>query len=373
LDKIQRDFPNYPYHDLLKAIQVSIDELKPDDQARYLDFAVFPEDTPIPEAVLQTFWEPQGLDKYDAQDLLYFLVDRSLVRQDEDGNLSLHDLQFDYVKKQSVDLIALHDRLLNAYRTKCLNGWAEGPNDGYFFQHLAYHLDKAGCEDELRSLLLDFDWIKAKLESTDVPSLIADYDFLSDDSDTSLVRDSIRLSAHVLADKAQLASQLLGRLMDQPSTQIQAMLDQMGQNRDEFWIRPLTPCLTPPGGPLIRTLSGHSSWVNAVAVTPDGRKAISASGDSTLKVWDLEKGQELRTLRGHSSWVRAVAVTPDGLKVVSASSGNTLKVWDLEKGEVIATFTGDGSMFCCAIASDGVTVIAGESSSRIHFLRLEGA
>ena len=39
----------------------------------------------------------------------------------------------------------------------------------------------------------------------------------------------------------------------------------------------------------------------AVAVTPDGQRAVSASKDKTLKVWDLESGRELRTLEGHSS------------------------------------------------------------------------
>ena len=39
----------------------------------------------------------------------------------------------------------------------------------------------------------------------------------------------------------------------------------------------------------------------AVAVTPDGQRAVSASWDKTLKVWELASGRELRTLAGHSS------------------------------------------------------------------------
>ncbi len=41
----------------------------------------------------------------------------------------------------------------------------------------------------------------------------------------------------------------------------------------------------------------------AVAVTPDGQRAVSASTDKTLKVWDLGSGRELRTLTGHSDMV----------------------------------------------------------------------
>ena len=50
----------------------------------------------------------------------------------------------------------------------------------------------------------------------------------------------------------------------------------------------------------MRTLAGHSSVVMAVALTPDGRYALSASLDNTIKVWDWQQGQEVRTLAGHS-------------------------------------------------------------------------
>ena len=69
----------------------------------------------------------------------------------------------------------------------------------------------------------------------------------------------------------------------------------------------------------MRTLKGHTDWVYGVVVTPDGRQAISASGDKTLKVWDLASGVEVRTLRGHMDSVYGVAVTSDGRQVISAS------------------------------------------------------
>ncbi|NMG58848.1 WD40 repeat domain-containing protein, partial [Geitlerinema sp. P-1104] len=122
----------------------------------------------------------------------------------------------------------------------------------------------------------------------------------------------------------------------------------------------------------LATLTGHSWWVNAVAIAPDGKRAVSASRDKTLKLWDLETGRELATLRGHRSEVNAVAIAPDGKRAVSASDDKTLKLWDLETGNVSATFTGDSAMCSCAITPDGVTVVAGDAGGRVHFLRLEG-
>jgi WD40 repeat protein len=120
------------------------------------------------------------------------------------------------------------------------------------------------------------------------------------------------------------------------------------------------------------TLWGHFDWVNTVAVTPNSKYVVSGSGDETLKVWDLQSGEEKLTLSGHRFSVNAVAITPNGKYVISGSSDSTLKVWDLHSGEEIASFTGESKILCCAVASDGVTIVAGEASGRLHFLRLEG-
>jgi WD40 repeat protein len=100
------------------------------------------------------------------------------------------------------------------------------------------------------------------------------------------------------------------------------------------------------------------------------RLTVSASYDATLRLWDLESRQTLHTLEGHTNWVRAVAVTPDGRRAVSASDDRTLRLWDLESGKEIVTFTGESGMDSCAIAPDGQTIIGGDESGRVHFLRL---
>ncbi len=109
-----------------------------------------------------------------------------------------------------------------------------------------------------------------------------------------------------------------------------------------------------------------------MAVTSDGARVISASYDKTLKIWDLKTGEQIRILKGLTGRINAVAVTPDGTRVISASYDRTLKVWDLETGEVIGTFSGDGALMTCAISPDGKTIVAGEASGKVHFLRLEG-
>ena len=65
-----------------------------------------------------------------------------------------------------------------------------------------------------------------------------------------------------------------------------------------------------------------------------------------------------------------MAVTPDSRHVISGSWDYTLRVWDLESGKELATFTGESEMHSCAVAPDGQTIIAGDRSGRVHFLRL---
>ena len=98
-----------------------------------------------------------------------------------------------------------------------------------------------------------------------------------------------------------------------------------------------------------------------MAVSPDGTKVISGSGDETLKVWDLKTKQEIFLLADDCSYiVSAVAVTPHGRWVISGSYDSTLKVWDLETGEKLFTLSDGEDSVHLALRSwiSGVAVTA---------------
>ena len=374
LAAIKRAFPGYPYPDLLRAIEVSVEGLEAADRERYLDLAVFPEDQPIPEEPLRVLW---NLDEVDTRDCMGRLVARSLATWATNGaSLILHDLQRDLIhKRREEKLPALHLRLVK--------GWnALSKLNSYALRSVPYHLVQAGRKDDLRQLLLNYNYLETKLAATDTSALTADYDYLPIEADLQLVQSAIRLSAHVLArDPRQLAGQLTGRLLGSTNSKIEALLTQALEMAYRPWLRPLTPSLTAPGGPLIRILEGHSGSVREVAITPDGRRAVSASWDNTLRVWDLESGQSLRTLQGHSSEVIGVAITPDGRRAVSASYDNTLRIWDLESGQSLRTLesysdlvpgvaiTPDGRLAVSACEDDTLRVWDLESGQSLRTLK----
>jgi WD40 repeat protein/serine/threonine protein kinase len=76
------------------------------------------------------------------------------------------------------------------------------------------------------------------------------------------------------------------------------------------------------------SLLGHGNYVYSVAFSPDGTRLVSASFDQTMKVWDVARGQEVLTLRGHTGPVNSVAFSPDGSWLASASLDGTVKLWD---------------------------------------------
>jgi len=86
---------------------------------------------------------------------------------------------------------------------------------------------------------------------------------------------------------------------------------------------------TPEPTGLVRTLSHGRGMVQAVAVSDDGRLAVSGGNDLSVRCWDLATGQELCHFE-HAKPVLAVAVWPDGRRVVSSSYDGTVRVWALE-------------------------------------------
>jgi WD40 repeat protein len=129
-----------------------------------------------------------------------------------------------------------------------------------------------------------------------------------------LIHAAVRLSWHVIeSDPDQFASQLTGRLLPHSGEAgIRAFCSRIAAAAPMPWLRPLWPALHPPRTELVRTLEGHTGSLSGVALVPDGKAAVSASADRTLKLWDLESGRALRTLEGHADYVYGVAVMPDG-------------------------------------------------------------
>ncbi|KAJ3125661.1 hypothetical protein HK098_008321 [Nowakowskiella sp. JEL0407] len=93
-------------------------------------------------------------------------------------------------------------------------------------------------------------------------------------------------------------------------------------------------------GSITQISTGHIG-VNAVAISNDNLRLVSASADNTLKIWDTNTGKLVKTLQGHTSRVIAVGISNDGCSIVSVGDDKTVKIWDASSGSVVRTLTGE--------------------------------
>ncbi|MBC7289669.1 MAG: hypothetical protein H5T86_16855, partial [Armatimonadetes bacterium] len=264
---------------------------------------------------------------------------------------------------------------------------------------LPYHLLSAERFDDLAALLTDADFIEAKISHLGIHQLLRD-----------LVRAAEPVRSHCpepLQDRFEQWSDFLFARQHFLSRHPQlfwqeahnwaktGLVAEAARDRmpPRAWVAILNRPSTPPREACKLVLEGHSGPVCAVAITPDGRRAVSGSGDNTLRIWDLETGECTAVLgshnasdgapgtwwdlendfdgipriwrylethdcagaiKGHKGPVYAVAVTPDGSRAVSGSHDRTLCVWDLETGECTQVLEGDqGLVTAVAFTPDG--------------------
>jgi len=120
----------------------------------------------------------------------------------------------------------------------------------------------------------------------------------------------------------------------------------------------------------IATLTAHKSWITACAFSPDGRRIVSSSGRSTVRFWAATTGRPINSMTAHSRSVKACVYSPDGQSVVSAAEDCTIVVWDSRAQRVVLKFF--GKVFECLAIGVGGSIVAGDSTGAVYFLRLSG-
>ncbi|KAG0701775.1 WD40-repeat-containing domain protein [Suillus ampliporus] len=84
------------------------------------------------------------------------------------------------------------------------------------------------------------------------------------------------------------------------------------------------------------TLKGHEEWVSGVAFIPGTRLLVTSSSDKSLRVWDIDTGQQVgKPLWGHNDAVWTVAASPDGCWIVSGAWNGSIIVWEVTTNESV--------------------------------------
>jgi WD40 repeat protein/tRNA A-37 threonylcarbamoyl transferase component Bud32 len=107
-------------------------------------------------------------------------------------------------------------------------------------------------------------------------------------------------------------------------------------------------------GQELRRLTGHTDTIRAVAVSKDGSRLATGADDRTVRLWDTQNGRELLRCNGHTGSVTSVALAPDGEHLLSGSRDQTLKLWNLRNGKNLDRFAAPrGAVHAVGFSPDG--------------------
>jgi WD40 repeat protein len=111
----------------------------------------------------------------------------------------------------------------------------------------------------------------------------------------------------------------------------------------------------------IRKFVGHTGNIRHIAVSRDGKRALTAGMDNTARLWEIDTGKELKKLTGHTGWVWSVAFSPDEKQALTSGSlDRTMRRWDLQDGKEVRKYEGHtGRVYGAAFSPDGKYVLSG--------------
>lgn len=134
----------------------------------------------------------------------------------------------------------------------------------------------------------------------------------------------------------------------------------------------------PPGreDPYLHSMEHHTDWVNDIVLCCEGRNLISASSDTTVKVWNAHKGICMSTLRTHKDYVKTLAYAKDKELVASAGLDRAIYLWDVNtltqltmSNNTVTTTSFSGSqdsIYSLAMNQQGSVIVAGNTEKLIR-------
>ncbi|VVB10854.1 unnamed protein product [Arabis nemorensis] len=118
----------------------------------------------------------------------------------------------------------------------------------------------------------------------------------------------------------------IGTYIEQRNVSMEKILMIVYRQQAVFRTRPISR--------ISATIAGHEDSVLCVSFSPDGNQLASGSGDTTVRLWDLNTQTPMFTCRGHRNWVMCIAWSPDGKHLVSGSKAGEVCCWIPKTGEL---------------------------------------
>jgi WD40 repeat protein len=109
---------------------------------------------------------------------------------------------------------------------------------------------------------------------------------------------------------------------------------------------------------VVKSFPANDGQITSVAFSVDWKMMASGGVDDTIKVWNLNSGEEIYSFRGHTDDIQSVVFSPDSQKIASGSSDGTIKIWNLSTGKELRTLTGHGLLVTSVVFSPDSKLLA---------------
>ena len=120
-----------------------------------------------------------------------------------------------------------------------------------------------------------------------------------------------------------------------------------------------------------KSFTGHTDIVTCVVFTEDGLRLVSASGDKSIKVWEIRTGNIINNLVGHVGCIGSIAVRNG--TIVSGSNDKKIRVWSLERDECLKVLTGHTEwIWTVDISPCGNLIASGSEDQTIRIWNRDG-
>lgn len=101
--------------------------------------------------------------------------------------------------------------------------------------------------------------------------------------------------------------------------------------------------------PEVVLTTGHSSVIQVMDITDDGKFMATAANNKVIKIWDVPTGREFRTISGNSGRINRMTFSPDHIHLAAIINSGSMKIWNTITGDLIkelpADYTGNISWY----------------------------
>lgn len=102
----------------------------------------------------------------------------------------------------------------------------------------------------------------------------------------------------------------------------------------------------------------HPPAVGAVAISQDGKLAVTSGRDQEVRLWDVSSGSPTGISIRHEAFVSSLALSPDARQLVTVTDAGEIRVWDARTGDCLTPRLGQGSGLTeIHVSADGKTMV----------------